>query len=64
MFVYTDVSGESKENATLGQRPSFIHPTAVVHPDAVLGQVMAELIAVSCLFFPRLVWFVFSGFET
>ncbi|XP_052200273.1 probable acyl-[acyl-carrier-protein]--UDP-N-acetylglucosamine O-acyltransferase, mitochondrial isoform X2 [Diospyros lotus] len=33
-----DVSGESKENATLGQRPSFIHPTAVVHPDAVLGQ--------------------------
>lgn len=37
--MYADASNERKAEPSPEPNPSFIHPTAVVHPDAIIGQV-------------------------
>lgn len=41
VILFTDVKEEEKLSCMeTGGKSSFIHPSAVVHPDAILGQVL------------------------
>lgn len=44
--ICAGILAADRDNATPGKSPSFIHPAAIVHPGAVIGQVV-------CSSFPR-----------